>query len=1264
MRPGDRVTLAAVQAALPEALDLLAAEAGLGRPGQAAKPARPTPEWVAESVAKISNGSDVVGFDQFAEIVAQHCDMLALNNVYIAARRPSAEKVSRLPSGAASFPGQQHAANATQAAQAAEVEEFEAQIMSLVEQAFTWVAKEDDDVSASEAKTLLTLVFGWAKAPIPPDEWFKAVVEAYGGGPFDVDALCDVAVQHCEAEAAAIRAARAHGPVGAAPPTYAAAQRAAPTAQQAERAKLEAQLAKLEEERRREDEERRAKQEKKQAMSAADVRRQIEEIERDAKEVTRARLQAAEKGGNEEMAPTWKAPEAPSTAPASMAEELRRQIAEIERRQKDATLAKLRGQEEHGHTGAYSSQGPATPAKARAAEDLRLEIAAIERRAELAASAHASTPPEESSLRRRVAEIERQQKEAVAARLRGGHGAPMGARQDGPASAPQDFERRLAALGQPPETAPHTHNAFGGAPLSSATIPEAQPEVLRAPAAALQLPSSVFTRSAAPESHRTADGYPQAHGLTHHPDYDRNHRRPTLHDNAIATHVPDVALAAYTVHFRDSHETSVVSTPMETSPASATPVGGARAEAEPPQSWRANQLTASARSRARSDTAFSERTGVSEVWDGSCTPTGLDDPNISLDELPSVNDTKGPMSSGRAMVPTPSEVIRRKTTFADQDNLVEERTFISHVPSDGMTDPASARRVSSRGVDSDDEIWDPHNPTPGGTPMMREQTDEPPAFFGHASSANSGNSGRSGKFNSRRGSVPINSQVMTPTYSGKLRVFDTYDFLEEKGHGAFGQVMRVQHKTASFIRACKSVKLRSPQQRQLVETEMQLMRKLDHPNVVQIFEAFYDGDRSIYIIIELCSGGPFTERMKVSGQLLSDPQIASGMRDMLTALAYCHNRGVVHRDIKPDNLLYVDNSATSRLKVIDFGLSEFLSKLEQTEGNNMVRRKTSIFSRRSSSSAAASAPKVGTPHYMAPEIYREGSYPPKVDTFACGVVLAEALTGEHPFFILGKDNLDTIKQKILSGNSIDYNSKVWTRCSPQGRDLAQRLLEPDLQKRWDAQTALRHSWLAQVRKSHSEVWDVVFESLRAFGNYHVLKQAALRVLVRQLDATQLQDMIKQFEILDADGSGSISAEELETGAKRAGISFSRYEVQEILLVFDRMMGRQTLDSEVAYSDFLAALLPFHQVSPTKQQLEYVFRRFNGDSAEQYITRNSLQNALSSLAAKNMPAGVPMSNAGEDVSKQDLDFVFEELGGEHRGLISFQAFCSMFSRGYE
>jgi len=182
--------------------------------------------------------------------------------------------------------------------------------------------------------------------------------------------------------------------------------------------------------------------------------------------------------------------------------------------------------------------------------------------------------------------------------------------------------------------------------------------------------------------------------------------------------------------------------------------------------------------------------------------------------------------------------------------------------------------------------------------------------------------------------VRLKQEVITPHYNEASRIFLDYDFQERKGEGAFGKVMTVRHKRTGHLRACKSIALKNKGQQKLVNTEIELMKQLDHPNVLRLYECYYEADSNIYLIVELCNGGSLFDRIlwhqKKCPKPMSERQTASYLQQILGALAYCHSLKIIHRDIKPDNLLFINRKSDSPIKVIDFGLSDFMDKITST----------------------------------------------------------------------------------------------------------------------------------------------------------------------------------------------------------------------------------------------------------------------------------------------------------------------------------------------
>ena len=152
-----------------------------------------------------------------------------------------------------------------------------------------------------------------------------------------------------------------------------------------------------------------------------------------------------------------------------------------------------------------------------------------------------------------------------------------------------------------------------------------------------------------------------------------------------------------------------------------------------------------------------------------------------------------------------------------------------------------------------------------------------------------------------------------------------YEILEVIGQGGFGQVKKCKHKELDVIRALKVIKksrYKSPAELKMIKNEIAIMKIVDHPNIVKLYE-FFEDEENFYIITEYCSGGQLFEAI-MKKKTFTENEAATIMMQLLSAIAHCHQRKIVHRDIKPENLLLdqVDSDKDKIIvKVIDFGIS-------------------------------------------------------------------------------------------------------------------------------------------------------------------------------------------------------------------------------------------------------------------------------------------------------------------------------------------------------
>lgn len=210
-----------------------------------------------------------------------------------------------------------------------------------------------------------------------------------------------------------------------------------------------------------------------------------------------------------------------------------------------------------------------------------------------------------------------------------------------------------------------------------------------------------------------------------------------------------------------------------------------------------------------------------------------------------------------------------------------------------------------------------------------------------------------------------------------------------------------------------------------IQREISIMRLVRHPNVVELKEVMATKTR-IFFVMEHVRGGELFA--KVAHGRLPEDLARQYFKQLISAVDFCHSRGVYHRDLKPENLLLDENG---NLKVSDFGLSALPEQLRQ---DGLLHT------------------QCGTPAYVAPEVLRNRGYDgARTDVWSCGVILFVLLTGHLPF---QHENMMKMYQKIFKA---EYQVPPWV--SGDARRLISKLLAVDQAKRISIPEILRHPWM-------------------------------------------------------------------------------------------------------------------------------------------------------------------------------------------------------------
>lgn len=269
-----------------------------------------------------------------------------------------------------------------------------------------------------------------------------------------------------------------------------------------------------------------------------------------------------------------------------------------------------------------------------------------------------------------------------------------------------------------------------------------------------------------------------------------------------------------------------------------------------------------------------------------------------------------------------------------------------------------------------------------------------------------------------------------------------YKILKKIGKGSFSIVYLCSHKITSKKSAVKVIDKSSLSTEQIDKVqrikEVAILSTLDHPNIIKCYEVFEDGD---YIIIseEYISGGNLYNFFRSKSFKIPEYMIASILMQILSGLTYCHDRNIVHRDIKLENI-FIELDSEVCVKIGDFG-SAIIKEPE--------RSIIGFF---------------GSLMYMPPELLTD-HYNEKIDIWSCGVLLYVLVFGKSPYF-------STSDQELM--NEITYNQLTSNREELQilQKDLLslfEGLLNLDPDKRFSANEALMHHWLQKFTKCEETV---------------------------------------------------------------------------------------------------------------------------------------------------------------------------------------------------
>ena len=450
----------------------------------------------------------------------------------------------------------------------------------------------------------------------------------------------------------------------------------------------------------------------------------------------------------------------------------------------------------------------------------------------------------------------------------------------------------------------------------------------------------------------------------------------------------------------------------------------------------------------------------------------------------------------------------------------------------------------------------------------------------------------------------FNKEKFVGKVEGKLE--DKYEIIKEIGSGGFSRCLLVKNKTTGLLFACKELPKKKLSDYEGLMREVNLMIKLDHPNIIKLYEV-YENEKYIYLIMELCTGGELFDRITENTEndiQFTEKQAADLFKQMMSAINYCHKNGIVHRDLKPENLLYLNKDENSPIKVIDFGMSKrFDSKHFMSE-------------------------KVGTAYYISPEVLA-GKYDEKCDIWSAGVILYIIICG-YPCFN-GEDD-DEIFEAIQKGK-ISFPSPEWDNISEDVKELIKKMC-CSVNKRLTAEQVLKETWVKDNAPNALKVkLPLKADTFKNYSKSNKLRKAVLTYIASRLSEEEIKKIKAIFQTIDVDNDGKLSLEEMKKAIALAD-GMKMENIDELFKSIDTDNS-----GNIEYTEFISASIE-KNIYLNEEKLRDAFKLFDADQSGK-ISRDEIIKVLKM-----------------DKQSKEIDAIMAKHDKNKDGEIDFDEFLTM------
>ena len=472
--------------------------------------------------------------------------------------------------------------------------------------------------------------------------------------------------------------------------------------------------------------------------------------------------------------------------------------------------------------------------------------------------------------------------------------------------------------------------------------------------------------------------------------------------------------------------------------------------------------------------------------------------------------------------------------------------------------------------------------------------------------------------------MKLNVQTQTLIEEQRGDPSKKYKVVKRLGDGSYGivySVVNIQNRAIAAMKKIEKVKENEIDDME-IKNEIDILKKLDHPNIVKIYE-FYNTLTDFYIVTEYCKKGELYSYIKRS---YSENQLAVLFYQVFSGLYYLHDHHILHRDLKLENIMISDIEKDLKtkedyfwIKIIDFGTAKIFKKNKNEKA------------------------VVGSSYYIAPEVLKQ-KYNEKCDTWSVGVILYMLIVGRAPFD--GKTDEEII-ESIKIGVYNNKHPKLLSK-SKETQDLVYSLLERNINKRLSANEALNHNFFNKFNGralfSNFNVSDIqiYLDNLLNYKFQSKFQQLVLAFVVHNIPKSkETKIILKLFRYFNLSGNCKLTKVELINGL------YQFRDKDKVDKVIDDIFLMLDGDNNgyIEYEEFLRACID-KSSALNNDNLKYAFKFLDKD------------NSGTLSVDKIMGAFVKKGNA---TLLSIFKHTIKEVDKDRDGLINFEDFKELMLR---